>query len=324
MLHSHKAQNYNRSCTVTVYTSTTIALTNTSPLPNTALTSTSHTPPTHSPLYLATPHIRLQRNRQHSGLPSSLACIILITHHTHTPRATNAPPNYPPPFRRHNNALITQYNSLHAYGHNPYPKCYPTMIRTLHTAMVLSPTSRPITTHVQRSASSTTCTYAYYRQHYTLPSGAYLTSIAQQQLTKHQIYYRTPTKPLIILNLYYDKITHNRTLNNALKTLNITDKSSLAHIYHQAWNIITISLLQRARNVQHIIHALVYHQQTKSTLNLPLTPARTRIPLPTRSTFAATVLETHRFTTTTTRTTNANQSPSLVEPCSPRRCTYPR
>ena len=111
---------------------------------------------------------------------------------------------------------------------------------------------------------------------------------------------------------------------NALTTLDITDNTTLAQLYHQAWNVITISLLQRARNVQHIIQALIYHQQTKITLTPPPTPTRARIPRPKGPTFAATVLETHRFTTTTTKTTTVTHSPALVEPRSPRRCTHPR
>ena len=153
---------------------------------------------------------------------------------------------------------------------------------------------------------------------------AYLTSVARHQLTVHQTYFRAQIKPPSLITLYYEKAKHNRTLKHAFNVLDITDTSPLAHIYHQAWNFITSSLLQRTRNVQHIVHALVYQQQTKSTLTLPPTPARARTPPLIGRKFATTVLESHRFTNNTTRIATAHPSTPLVEPHSPRRCTHQR
>ena len=91
----------------------------------------------------------------------------------------------------------------------------------------------------------------------------FLTSVARHQLTTHNQYHRSASTPPTILALYYDKATHNTTLKQAFNAMDINENSTLAHIYYKAWNIITISLLQRARNVQHIIHALIYHHHTK-------------------------------------------------------------
>ena len=88
----------------------------------------------------------------------------------------------------------------------------------------------------------------------------YLTSIAQHQLTTHHENYPVTKTPPNIITLYYDKAKHNRPLKHTLNALDISGKSTLAQRYHQAWNVVSISLLQRARNIQHTIHALIYHQ----------------------------------------------------------------
>ena len=117
-----------------------------------------------------------------------------------------------------------------------------------------------------------------------------------------------------ITNLYYNKAKHNRLLKHVFNALDVSKKSRLAQLYHQAWNIISISLLQRTRSIQHIIHALIYHQKTKSTLSLPPTPSRVRISQPTGQKFVPTVLENHLFTRTPTNINASLRTPYLSNP----------
>ena len=191
--------------------------------------------------------------------------------------------------------------------------------------MASSPHSRQTTTPGTLSISSITSTSAYYQQLYTQRSKHSSRQSHDTNLpsTTHHQYHRATSTPPTILALYYDKAKHNTHLKQSLNAMDISDRSSLAHIYHKAWNIVTISLLQCARNVHHIIHALIYQQHRKSNLTIPATPKRTLIPQPTCRKFTITVLESHRFTSHTSGITNTPASTQLVEPTAQRQCTHP-
>lgn len=66
-------------------------------------------------------------------------------------------------------------------------------------------------------------------------------------------------------------------------------------IHIQAWNIIFITLLQRAHNIQYIAHTLIYEHTTKYTLSIPPNSSKRHIPKPKGKTFSITILEGYQF-----------------------------
>lgn len=146
---------------------------------------------------------------------------------------------------------------------------------------------------------------------------AYLTSTTHH---KKPMNLSTCTKTPNTITLYYNKAKLNRPLTHALNAPEIGDKPTLFQLCHQALNIISIPLLQRVRNVQHIAHDLVYHQTTKSILSFQPTPPRARIPKPNEKKFH------HRARRPSfyIYPTSHHCLPRLPHPAPPRQCNHPQ
>ena len=68
------------------------------------------------------------------------------------------------------------------------------------------------------------------------------------------------------MGVYWDATTSQPALLRTLHCLNPPNNMTLYRLISKAWNKILIALLQRARNLQTIIEALVYNlSRTEST-----------------------------------------------------------
>ena len=102
-----------------------------------------------------------------------------------------------------------------------------------------------------------------------------LTTFSQHQLTQHHNRFPSPssTKSPTIMNVCHDKETTEPLLNYTLLAIDMPHDAKFHKLYTQAWINVTLALLQRSKNVQIIIDALIYNH-TSHCLS-----ARTIIPL---------------------------------------------
>ena len=95
------------------------------------------------------------------------------------------------------------------------------------------------------------------------------------------------------MSIMWDRATTQPKLLTALINLNPHNKMQLYGLVSKAWKRITLAFLQRARNVQTIVEALVYNRTRPSKRPDFSRPARPPIPEPCGPTLVQTILHAH-------------------------------
>ena len=102
------------------------------------------------------------------------------------------------------------------------------------------------------------------------------TFVKQQQRAHEHNFPRSIPTPHI-MSVYWDYALSNPVLIQTLQCLNPNNNMKLYHLISNAWNRVTIALIQRARTIQTIIEALVYNLSRTSKLSPPATRPNTII-----------------------------------------------
>jgi len=95
------------------------------------------------------------------------------------------------------------------------------------------------------------------------------------------------------MSILWDRAKTQPDLLNALNNLNPHNNMKLYNLVSKAWKRITLALLQRARNFQTIVEALVYNRTRASKRPAFARPARPPIPEPCVPTLVQTVFHNH-------------------------------
>jgi len=105
-----------------------------------------------------------------------------------------------------------------------------------------------------------------------LPRSAHTTirrsfsTFGQRQQRAHNNTFPRPATTSNIMNVYWDAAKTQPDLLRTLNCLNPPNNMKFYRLISKAWNKVLITLLQRARNIQTIIDALVFnHSRTEST-----------------------------------------------------------
>ena len=95
------------------------------------------------------------------------------------------------------------------------------------------------------------------------------------------------------MSVYWDHVKDHPELLDALNCLRPAQDMKLYRLILKAWNKVSIALLQRARNVQTIIEALVYNRTRRSNTGRQQRRTPCAIPEPCGATLVQTLLHAH-------------------------------
>ena len=123
------------------------------------------------------------------------------------------------------------------------------------------------------------------------------------------------------MSILWDRVKTQPDLFNALNNLNPHNNMKLYSLVSKAWKRITLALLQRARNVQTIVEALVYNHTRSSKRPACARPTRPPIPEPCGPTLVQTVLHNHLLHPPTSQ---SHTTPPQNQVSTPTRCEHDR
>ena len=156
--------------------------------------------------------------------------------------------------------------------------------------------------------------HALIRQYFSL-------FVTNQQRAHDRRFPRSRTTPHI-MSVYWDHAKDHPELLDALNCLRPAQDMKLYRLILKAWNKVSLALLQRARNVQTIIEALVYNRTRQGSKGRKKLRTPCAIPEPCGATLVQTLLHAHMKNPPTNPPTNTPILTATTNriPCEHDRC----
>ena len=149
----------------------------------------------------------------------------------------------------------------------------------------------------------------------------FFSAFVQQQQRAHEHNFHRPTHTPPIMAIYWDNARFNKPLLTTLQCLNPHNHTKLYHLISRAWDNVTIALLQRARNIQTIIEALVYNRSRSSNLSITKPRQPLTLPTPCGRNLVQTIMHPHLAHIPNT---TPSGTPILLTPKRVTHCRHPR
>ena len=108
----------------------------------------------------------------------------------------------------------------------------------------------------------------------------YFSTFARSQQRLHNQSFSPQVRSPSLMALYWHNAKTNPTLRRTLQCLRPPIKATLCKVLTQTWQKVVLALLQRARNVQTVIDALVYNHAKKGNKMHRTRPNITPTPAP--------------------------------------------